>query len=125
MADRWQCSVCGYIHKGDSPPNECPSCGAPFTAFVRKTRDIKARLRGTEIAEPRPNGCRYVVVGNSAAGRSAAQAIHALHPEGLVTVISEETVPIYARPLLPDGTWRVAIEMTGQTSRAFCISRLA
>ena len=30
-----------------------------------------------------------------------------------------------ARPLLPDGTWRVAIEMTGQTSRAFCISRLA
>ena len=23
----WVCSVCGYIHEGDGPPDECPVCG--------------------------------------------------------------------------------------------------
>lgn len=23
----WQCKVCGYIHEGDEPPEECPVCG--------------------------------------------------------------------------------------------------
>ena len=28
MAGRtWVCSVCGYIHEGDGPPDECPVCG--------------------------------------------------------------------------------------------------
>ncbi len=25
---RWLCVVCGYIHEGDEPPQECPLCGA-------------------------------------------------------------------------------------------------
>jgi flavin reductase (DIM6/NTAB) family NADH-FMN oxidoreductase RutF/rubredoxin len=24
---KWKCTVCGYIHTGDSLPNECPECG--------------------------------------------------------------------------------------------------
>lgn len=24
----WKCSVCGYIHKGKEPPEECPQCGS-------------------------------------------------------------------------------------------------
>jgi rubredoxin len=31
---RWQCSVCGYIHEGDEPPEECPVCGADRSAFI-------------------------------------------------------------------------------------------
>ncbi len=30
---RWVCSVCGYIHTGDNPPEECPTCHQPSTAF--------------------------------------------------------------------------------------------
>lgn len=26
---RWKCSKCGYIHKGKTPPEECPSCKHP------------------------------------------------------------------------------------------------
>ena len=26
---RWKCSKCGYIHKGNEPPEECPSCKHP------------------------------------------------------------------------------------------------
>lgn len=94
--------VCGYIHKGSSPPQNCPSCGAPFTAFQRLEKDPKARFSKIEIIEQRPAGFRYVIIGNSAAGRSAARAISALHPDGSITVISEEASKLYYRPLLPD-----------------------
>ena len=23
---KWKCSVCGYVHEGTEPPDECPSC---------------------------------------------------------------------------------------------------
>jgi len=30
----WQCSVCKYIHTGDTPPAKCPVCGADASRFV-------------------------------------------------------------------------------------------
>lgn len=30
---KWICSVCGYIHEGAEPPEVCPICGAPRSAF--------------------------------------------------------------------------------------------
>lgn len=24
---KWKCTVCGYIHEGDNPPEKCPLCG--------------------------------------------------------------------------------------------------
>ena len=33
---KWRCTVCDYIHEGDEPPEECPVCGAPKSAFVRE-----------------------------------------------------------------------------------------
>ena len=102
MAQRWICSVCGYTWKGPVPPQNCPSCGSPFTAFERRERDPMARFRHIEIAQERPAGFRYVIVGNSAAGRSAARAINALDDDGSVTVMAEEPERLYARPMLPD-----------------------
>ncbi|NLF56384.1 MAG: glutamate synthase [Candidatus Hydrogenedens sp.] len=29
----WVCVVCGYIHRGPEPPDECPVCGADATQF--------------------------------------------------------------------------------------------
>ncbi len=31
---KWKCTVCGYIHTGDEPPDECPMCGADRSKFV-------------------------------------------------------------------------------------------
>jgi len=31
---KWRCSVCGYIHEGDIPPEKCPICGAGPDKFV-------------------------------------------------------------------------------------------
>lgn len=34
----WVCLACGHIHEGDGPPDKCPICGAPKSAF--KPRQI-------------------------------------------------------------------------------------
>jgi NAD(P)H-nitrite reductase large subunit len=44
---------------------------------------------------------RYVIVGASAAGMAAAEAIRALDEHGSITVFSEEPDPPYFRPLIP------------------------
>ena len=35
----WQCSVCKYIHKGESPPAKCPVCGVDASKFVEINLD--------------------------------------------------------------------------------------
>src|SRR5574344_1797312 len=34
MAKKFKCTVCGYIHEGDTAPEKCPICGAPASKFV-------------------------------------------------------------------------------------------
>lgn len=31
---KWRCTVCNYIHTGESPPEICPVCGADKSKFV-------------------------------------------------------------------------------------------
>lgn len=38
---RWRCTVCGYIHEGDAPPDKCPLCGADASLFVEVDADGK------------------------------------------------------------------------------------
>lgn len=30
---KWVCTVCGYVHEGDTPPEKCPVCGVPADKF--------------------------------------------------------------------------------------------
>ena len=30
---RWKCKICGYIHEGENPPENCPVCGASKEDF--------------------------------------------------------------------------------------------
>ena len=32
----WVCLTCGYVHKGSTPPEQCPLCGMPKTVFKKK-----------------------------------------------------------------------------------------
>jgi rubrerythrin len=34
---RYVCSICGYVHEGDNPPDKCPQCGAPANKFILQT----------------------------------------------------------------------------------------
>ncbi|MBE6041631.1 MAG: NADH peroxidase [Clostridiales bacterium] len=33
---KWVCSVCGYVHEGDTPPEKCPQCGVPAAKFQKQ-----------------------------------------------------------------------------------------
>jgi mannose-6-phosphate isomerase-like protein (cupin superfamily) len=37
---RWRCSVCGYIHTGDRPPDKCPNCSSPKEKFGEVAEDF-------------------------------------------------------------------------------------
>ena len=54
--------------------------------------------RGIEVASSEK---RYVIVGASAAGMAAAEAIRAIDKRGSITVFSDEPDPPYFRPLIP------------------------
>ncbi|MGI6212717.1 MAG: rubrerythrin [Anaerovoracaceae bacterium] len=32
---KWKCTVCGYIHEGDTPPETCPVCKKPSDVFEK------------------------------------------------------------------------------------------
>ena len=36
---KFVCSVCGYVHEGDSAPESCPVCKAPASKFVEQAAE--------------------------------------------------------------------------------------
>lgn len=32
----WYCTVCGYVHEGEEPPDTCVVCGAGREAFIEE-----------------------------------------------------------------------------------------
>ena len=36
---KWVCSVCGYVHEGDTPPEFCPQCKVPGSKFIVQTEE--------------------------------------------------------------------------------------
>lgn len=39
MKKKWVCTVCGYVHEGDNPPDECPECGVGPEKFELQTSE--------------------------------------------------------------------------------------
>jgi len=38
---KWRCSVCGYIHEGETPPDKCPNCGSAKEKFAVMTDNVE------------------------------------------------------------------------------------
>lgn len=36
---KWVCTVCGYVHEGETAPEKCPTCGVPAEKFKEQTGD--------------------------------------------------------------------------------------
>ena len=36
---KWVCSVCGYVHEGDTPPAECPVCHVGADKFIEQKEE--------------------------------------------------------------------------------------
>ena len=37
---KYVCTVCGYVHEGDAPPDECPICKAPAEKFNKQEGEL-------------------------------------------------------------------------------------
>jgi len=51
---KFVCSVCGYIHEGDEPPEVCPVCGAPKSMFkpvAEKASEQKTVEKITHVSD--------------------------------------------------------------------------
>ena len=53
----WTCTVCGYVHRGDEPPDACPVCGAPRELFEPQAET------SPPAAKPAANQWRCLVCG--------------------------------------------------------------
>ncbi len=45
---KWKCTICGYVHEGDTPPKECPVCKQPAEKFVKLEEKSKNPYAGTK-----------------------------------------------------------------------------
>lgn len=74
---KWKCTVCGYVHKGEEPPEKCPVCGADRSKFVLLeeekaaespkedvvSEEVKTREEPENRVEPEPQATTAVKAG--------------------------------------------------------------
>ena len=46
---KFACSICGYVHRGDAPPEKCPQCGAAAEKFAEQSDEGLAWADGHRI----------------------------------------------------------------------------
>jgi rubrerythrin len=45
---KWICQVCGHVHEGDKPPEECPICKAPSSKFSQVSAESASQAFAAE-----------------------------------------------------------------------------
>lgn len=90
---RWICTICGYIHEGDQPPEACPICAVGPELFVKdEVEDSSSDL--SESSED------LLIIGAGIAGISAAESARKYSPDSKITLISnEKDLPYYRMAL--------------------------
>jgi uncharacterized membrane protein len=82
---QWICTICGYVHDGEKPPEVCPVCGAPASAFKRETGETTSAPAGGADTGP-PQGLRLRAL-RWAAGHLPLEQLHPItvhFPNGLI-----------------------------------------
>ena len=88
----WRCAVCGYVHRGDEPPAECPVCGAPREEF--ELYEEAAARQEQPVADGGKG--RVIVLGGGIAGLSAVESLRQARPEQEIILLSREKgLPYY------------------------------
>ena len=90
---QWKCTICGYIHQGDAPPEECPVCGADKSKFI-------------EIKEEPPS------VNPEVKSRPVIKAMDTKAPPRFFEWVSEQLTKLHAHPIsvhIPNGVLPVGV----------------
>lgn len=101
MERGWKCLICGYIHFGEAPPEECPVCGAPRDDFEPASEGsaapAEAAVSGRDSGKSQDKlPEKVVVVGSGIAALSAIEAIREENDGIRIAMVStEEALPYY------------------------------
>lgn len=90
----WRCVICGEIFEDIKPPAICPACGATADQFELYVEELISFTSD----EPR----KVAIIGNGAAGISAAEAILLRNEKAQITIIDKEEYTAYYKPQLSD-----------------------
>ena len=91
---KWKCTVCGYIHIGETPPEQCPVCGADQSKFTEVTEEETAQAAPApeteteKMADTAPKGSLFQVY-EMAAGLIVKHHLHPISvhiPNGVVPI---------------------------------------
>ncbi|WP_165000373.1 FAD-dependent oxidoreductase [Anaerophilus nitritogenes] len=88
----WKCTVCGKSFNGEYPPIPCPVCGVGEEYFIEIKKE---KIKNSSTLQE-----KIIIVGNNAAGVSAAEAIRERNKNAFIQIISNEKVFGYYRPSL-------------------------
>ncbi len=104
-ANQWRCTVCGYIHHGSEPPENCPVCGADRSLFVPVTEDAQPAIatgstppestepEGTPAPKPQGTGFKPPWEGNPRL-TFIAQTLTRLHGHPIAVHIPNGVLPV-------------------------------
>jgi rubredoxin len=111
---KWKCSVCGYVHTGDDPPEKCPVCGADRSKFVEIVEEAPQQ---SEPVEEKPvvtavqESASVHAIGDDRPGKKRIEAFQAAFMK-YYTVVTELMVKYHAHPItvhIPNGVLPVAV----------------
>jgi nitrite reductase (NADH) large subunit len=90
----WICPVCGYIHYGSEPPDECPVCGTYKDMFEPYTEALPEQA--ASAPEEAGKELKVIIVGAGIAGISAAESVRKTAAQAEIFLISNEIeLPYY------------------------------
>jgi rubrerythrin/uncharacterized membrane protein len=98
---RWQCTICGYIHTGSEPPETCPVCGADRSKFILLEDDKKTDAVDAE--EPSP------AVEPTVSQEPVAVAFLDRYQRGIDIAIDNHAHPIAVH--IPNGVLPITVAM--------------
>jgi hypothetical protein len=96
LMKKWKCTICGYIHTGEEPPEKCPVCGADRSKFVELVEEATEASKTDEKELSQQSGIE----------------IEPEAPSGMVAMITRLMVQHHAHPVsthIPNGVLPVSI----------------
>lgn len=93
---KWECTVCGYIHEGDEPPEVCPVCGAGaeyFKEIIEKAEEtvteaaLQPEGEAQEKAQPQVASTPDAAAGPAPAATAAGSPPAEAKPSGITALI--------------------------------------
>lgn len=102
----WRCTVCGYIHEGAEPPEQCPVCKAPREKFEELPQEEGKKAKQEYEAKRRKKPAP------SPAGESREKKVEERSPGGIYSTLTGLMVRRHAHPIsthFPNGVVPVAV----------------